>query len=116
MKVTLYGLASCDSCRRARRWLETRGVDFRFHDLRETPPSTGTLDRWARAAGWERLLNRRSTTWRALPPAQREGLDKNRAVTLMAAHPTLVKRPVLEAGEKLSVGIDEVAWQRIIEP
>lgn len=112
--VTVYGLVNCDSSRRARRWLEARGVPFRFADVREQPPSVELLERWSRRAGWPTLLNRRSATWRALPAAQREGLDTDRAVALMAAHPTLVKRPVIEARGEVLVGVDEAAWQHVV--
>lgn len=112
--LTVSGLAGCDSCRRARRWLDARGVAYRFRDLRDTPPDPRELRRWIDAAGWETLLNRRSTTWRGLPPAEREGLDAGRAVILMAGHPALVKRPVVECGGDVVVGVDEAAWARMV--
>jgi Spx/MgsR family transcriptional regulator len=114
MKVS--GLAGCDSCRRARRWLDAHGARYRFRDLRDAPPDPPELRRWADAVGWETLLNRRSTTWRGLPPDEREGLDAGRAVALMAGHPTLVKRPVVEAGADVVVGVDEAAWARMVSP
>lgn len=114
--VTLGGLATCDACRRARRWLADRGVDARFRDFRDNPPSRAEVGRWADRVGWETLLNRRSTTWRSLPPAQREALDRDRAVALMAGHPTLVKRPVLEAPGEVRVGFDPEAWARLVSP
>lgn len=94
--MILHGLKSCERCRRARRHLEGLGVAFTFSDLRENGVDAPALARWTDAVGWERLLNRRSATWRQLPAGDREGLDRGRAIELMAAHPTLIKRPVLE--------------------
>ncbi|MFQ5764980.1 MAG: arsenate reductase [Rhodospirillales bacterium] len=102
--IAVHGLKNCDTCRNALKWLAAQGRDYRFSDLREDGVDKATIRRWAAAVGWERLLNRRSTTWRGLPEDAREGLDEAKALALMAAHPALVKRPVFEAGEKIVVG------------
>ena len=111
--TTIYGLKNCDSCRRARRWLDDNGVNHRFHDLRSDGLDDETLGRWAASIGWETLLNRRSTTWRNLPTAEREGLDEARALALMQAHSTLVKRPVLDNGETVAVGFSAAEYTRL---
>ena len=108
--VRMNGIPNCDSVRRARRWLEAKGIDHGFRDLRKEPPGQGELARWADATGWERLLNKRSTSWRKLDEAERAGLDREAALRLLQAHPTLIKRPVLEAGDTVLVGFDEGGW------
>ena len=107
----MYGLSSCDSCRKARRWLDANGVAYRYHDVRADGLDTVTLARLARLAGWSPLVNRRSTTWRALAADERDDLDQERAISLIAQHPTLMKRPVLVLGKKALVGFDEQAWR-----
>jgi len=103
--IRLYGLASCDSCRKARKTLEASGRDFVFHDLRVDGLERAALESWINALGWEALLNRRSTTWRQLPEADKADVDADRALALMLAHPTLVKRPVVEVAGKVSAGL-----------
>lgn len=114
MAVRLHGLASCERCRRARRWLSERGIEADFVDLAREGLDAGTLDRWLGQVGWERLLNRRSTTWRGLPPERRAGLDRDAARTLLLEAPRLVTRPVLEAGDRVRVGFDAAAWERLL--
>ncbi len=108
--ITLYGIANCDTVRRARRWLEAREVDYRFHDLRADGLDSGLVRKWAGELGWQVLLNRQSSTWRQLPPASRDGLDEDRAVALLATHPLLIKRPVLDRDGRRHVGFSESAY------
>lgn len=115
MTTILYGIAKCDSCRRARQWLEDHGIEHRFHDLRKDGLSPRTLDRWLAEAGWEGLLNRRGTTWRGLPERDKDHLDARTARRLMLAHPTLVKRPVLEVGAALLVGFSSAQYDVAFE-
>lgn len=102
----LYGIPNCDSVRKARRWLDGRGVAYVFHDFRKDGLDAKQLAGWLKQAGWETLLNRKGTTWRQLPAEQREGVDAKRAQALMLEMPTLIKRPVLETGKDLEVGFD----------
>ena len=108
--LRVNGIPNCDSVRRARRWLDTRGTEYAFRDFKKDGPDNAELARWAGAAGWERLLNRRGTTWRKLPAAERDGIDRDAALRLMEAHPTLIKRPVLEVGDTVLIGFDEGEW------
>lgn len=107
--IVIYGLKSCDSCRKALAIVAAGRARHRFHDLRAGGLPAATLARWLDRVGWETLLNRRSTTWRALPAAEKDGLDAAAAARLLARHPTLVKRPVVEleeeAGAPLIVGL-----------
>jgi len=104
--LTLYGIPNCDTCRKARRWLSEHSVEYRFHDLRVDGLERATLERWVDHAGWKKLLNTRSTTWRNIPAAARENLDRAKALTLLLENPTLVKRPVVVFGARTLVGFD----------
>jgi arsenate reductase (glutaredoxin) len=103
--IVIYGLRNCDSCRKARALVAAAGVAHRFHDLRLDGPPPAGLASWIATAGWEALLNRRGTTWRALPEAERADVDAAAAARLMARYPALIKRPVIEAGDILIVGL-----------
>ncbi len=110
MTVTLYGIPNCDTVRKARKWLDAHGIDYRFHDFRRDGLPAERLRAWAQAVGWETLLNRRGATWRQLPAEAREGIDAERALALMAEQPTLIKRPVLEQAGGVTVGFDEARY------
>lgn len=103
--IVIYGLRNCDSCRKALNLMQETGAAHRFHDLRGDGLPPERLARWLEAVGWETLVNRRSTTWRGLPEAEKVGLDAAGAGRLLARHPTLVKRPVIEAGGAVIVGL-----------
>ncbi|MEO1036364.1 MAG: Spx/MgsR family RNA polymerase-binding regulatory protein [Pseudomonadota bacterium] len=108
--TVLFGLATCDSCRKAQRWLKDNQRDFSFHDVRRDGLTIQMLERWADAVGWERLVNRKSLTWRKIPSLDRDNLDRNRALALLLENPTLLKRPVLEIGADVVVGFDAAAY------
>lgn len=94
--TTLYGIKNCDSVKKARKWLESNDIDYRFHDFRTEGLEQSQLQRWNQGAGWEALLNRRGTSWRQLPQQVRDTIDQESALALMLENPTLIKRPVLE--------------------
>jgi Spx/MgsR family transcriptional regulator len=100
----MYGIRNCDTVKKARAWLEQRGVEYRFHDYKVAGIDMAQLDRWCGEVGWEALLNRAGTTFRKLPSSQRESIDKKRALALMLAQPSIIKRPVVELNGKLVVG------------
>jgi len=103
--VTIYGIKNCDTMKKARAWLDDRGVAYGFHDYKSAGVDRGTLDRWARATGWETLLNRAGTTFRKLPEKEKDGLTEKKAIALMLDKPSMIKRPVLDlGGGKLLVG------------
>ncbi|HEX4859629.1 MAG TPA: ArsC family reductase [Rhizomicrobium sp.] len=104
MAVTIYGIKNCDTMKKARAWLDGHGVAYVFHDYKVAGVAKSQLEAWAKQAGWEVLLNRAGTTFRALPDKDKDGLTERKAVALMAAQPSMIKRPVLEAGSKLLVG------------
>lgn len=105
----IYGIKTCDTCRKARKWLEEEGVEHQWHDLRETPLTRGRIETWLKAAGEKTLVNRRSTTWRQLPAESRAALTPASAADLLLANPTLIKRPVFERDGEVRVGFDETA-------
>jgi len=111
--VTLYGIGNCDTCRKARKWLETNGVACRFHDLRADGLAPAQLDHWIAAAGWKPLLNTRSATWRGLPESARAGPDAGAARALMLEYPTLIKRPVAVSGGSVEVGFSASRYREL---
>lgn len=109
----LYGIKNCDTVRTARRWLEARDIDYRFHDFRTDGLSAAQIAQWLDALGTDALINRRSRTWKQLPEAQREGLDHTNAQALLLDKPTLIKRPLLDTGQALHTGFDEDSYRTI---
>lgn len=113
--MNLYGLKTCDTCRRARKELDAAGVEYSFHDVRDDGVTKAEIAGWAKAAGWETMLNKASTTWRALPEDQKTGLTEAKAVALMAAHPTLIKRPLISRGPtEVYVGWTDAVRARVM--
>lgn len=113
MTFRLYGIANCDTVRKARAWLHASGLACVFHDYRAEGLDPDRLARWMREAGWEALLNRRSAAYRALPETERQDLDGEKAKRLMLDDPTIIRRPVLEAGERLLVGFVEKDYRAL---
>ena len=104
MTVTLYGIKACDTMKKARDWLEGRGVRYIFHDYKIQGIEPAVLEAWAGTVGWEALLNRSGATFRKLPDEDKQGLDQAKAIALMAAQPSMIKRPVLDVEGALTVG------------
>ncbi|MEA2906509.1 MAG: hypothetical protein QOI12_3896 [Alphaproteobacteria bacterium] len=104
MPVTIYGIPNCDTMKKARAWLLKHTVEHAFHDYKKDGIDRKRLESWCDTVGWEALLNRAGTTFRRLPDADKQALDRRKAVALMIAQPSLVKRPVLDMGEHLLVG------------
>jgi arsenate reductase len=104
MSLTLYGIKNCDTMKKARAWLDGQGIAYAFHDYKTAGIDRASLERWVKAQGWETVLNRAGTTFRALPEADKTGLDAAKAIALMLANPSMIKRPVLEGGGTLLIG------------
>ena len=111
MTLTIYGIKNCDTMKKARSLLDRNGVTYAFHDYKVAGIDRARLEKWVAKVGWETLLNRAGTTFRKLPEQDREGLDRDKAIALMLANPSMIKRPVVEAGGRLLVGFrpDEYA-------
>ncbi|QEX16241.1 arsenate reductase [Hypericibacter terrae] len=110
--VTIYGIKNCDTMKKARAWLEAHSVAYEFHDYKAAGIDRGRLDGWAREVGWEVLLNRAGTTFRGLPEKDKEGLTEKKAVALMLAQPSMIKRPVLDVGGRLLVGFKPELYEK----
>jgi arsenate reductase len=104
MKTIVHGIRNCDTMKKARAWLDAHAVAYEFHDYKVQGIDRATLERWAKAVGWEALLNRAGTTFRKLPDPDKAGLDAKRAIALMLQQPSMIRRPVLERGRTLLVG------------
>ncbi|WP_232366795.1 arsenate reductase [Alteripontixanthobacter muriae] len=110
-RVSVYGIPNCDTVRKARNWLEAKDVDHSFHDLRSDGVPASDLEEWADTVGWEVLLNRRSTTFRNLDEADKKDMNRAKALQLMQAHPTLIKRPVAVKAQRVLVGFTPSIWE-----
>jgi arsenate reductase len=113
--TVVYGIPNCDTVKKARRWLEKNSIDYSFHDFRKQGLTRSTLDGWCKKINWDVLLNRRGTTWRKIPEQERDGINKTRAIKLMLDNLTLIKRPVIEHGNKIVVGFDEQTYRKIFK-
>jgi arsenate reductase len=111
MTVTIYGIKNCDTMKKARSWLETHGIAHAFHDYKAGGIDRPTLTGWVEEHGWETVLNRAGTTFRALPDADKQNLDAGRAIALMLAQPSMIKRPVLDLGTRRLVGFKPEIYQ-----
>ena len=109
--VTIYGIKNCDTMKKARAWLEQHRVAYDFHDYKSAGIERERLERWSKKAGWETLLNRAGTTFRKLPEKDREGLTEKKAIALMLAQPSMIKRPVLDVGGDLLVGFKPAEYE-----
>ena len=109
--ITLYGITNCGTVKAARRWLINHDLEYYFHDFKSQGIDTESLERWATVLGLKKLLNRQGSTWRRIPDALKASDDQlSAALILMRDNPSLIKRPVLHAGQKISVGFDEAEW------
>lgn len=108
--IDVYGIPNCDTVKKARKWLEAEGRDYTFHDYKKEGVDAGKLVGWTDAVGWEVLLNKRGTTFRKLDDADKEGIDREKAIALMVAHPSMIKRPVVEHAGGVLVGFKPDEW------
>jgi arsenate reductase len=111
MAITIYGIKNCDTMKKARAWLDKQGVEYVFHDYKAAGIEREKLERWAQKVSWETLLNKAGTTFKKLPDKDKDGLTETKAIRLMLAQPSMIKRPVLElGGGKLLVGFKPEAY------
>ena len=115
--ITIYGIKNCDTMKKARAWLDQHGVAYAFHDYKSEGIGRAELARWSGNLGWEALLNRAGTTFRALPEAEKQDLDAEKAIALMLAQPAMIKRPVLDlGGGRLLAGFKPEAYGAALRP
>jgi arsenate reductase len=110
LTITLYGIPNCDTVKKARAWLDEHGLAYAFHDYKKQGADPAKLAHWQQQAGWEKVINRAGTTFRKLPDAAKDGLDAAKAVELMAANPSTIKRPIVEYPGGLLVGFKPDEW------
>ena len=111
--TTIYGIKNCDTIKRARAWLESHKVDYDFHDYKSAGIDRALLEGWVKKAGWEVLLNRAGTTFKKLPDADKDGITEKKAIALMLAQPSMIKRPVLEGKGKLTIGFKPEDYKKL---
>ncbi len=114
--TVLYGIKNCDTVRKTRKWLEAQNIEYTFHDVRSDGLDKKDLSAWVKAVGWEVLLNRRGTTWRQLPDADKENINQTGAVQLMLAQPAMIKRPVLVHKKGIHVGFKPAEYEALLSP
>jgi Spx/MgsR family transcriptional regulator len=112
--IQLYGIPNCDTIKKARAWLEGRGVEYRFHDYKRDGIDESRLRGWVDELGWEALVNRRGTTWRRLPEEVREQMDTEAAIRIMLETPSIIRRPVLDTGQLRHLGFSETDYERLL--
>jgi arsenate reductase (glutaredoxin) len=111
VSITIYGIPNCDTVKKARQWLDSRGIAYVFHDYKKQGADAERIASWVKQAGWEKVLNRAGTTFKKLPDADKQGLDADKAVAVMAANPSCIKRPVVEYPGGLLVGFKPEEWE-----
>lgn len=116
MSVTMFGIANCDTVKRARTWLTQRGIEFSFHDYKKDGLDRALLEGWVAELGWEVILNRAGTTFRKLPDDDKTALDTTKAIELMLAQPSMIKRPILDQGKQRLVGFKPEAYEIALNP
>lgn len=114
-QARLYGIANCDTIKKARRWLESRNIAYDFHDYRKQGLDVELLQSMESELGWERMLNRRGSTWRALPDAIKNSIDLESALQVMLDNPAIIKRPILASNNKLHLGFNDRQYQEIFD-
>lgn len=115
MSITVYGIPNCDTVKKARTWLETKKIDYVFHDYKKAGADGARLSRWCKDAGWETVLNRAGTTFKKLPDAAKAGLDQKKAIALMVQQPSMIKRPIVEHSGGLLVGFKPEDWEAALK-
>jgi len=113
LPVTLYGISSCDTIRKAKAWLKNQQIEFEFHDYRKQGLEQKQLQSMISVLGWEAMLNRRGTTWRALPDKLKQQIDQTSAMRVMLDNPAIIKRPILARGDQLHLGFSDRQYQEI---
>ena len=112
--VIVYGIPNCDTMKKARKWLNDNGIEYRFHDYKKQGLDKTMLRTWVDDIGWETLMNRRGTAWRKLPEAVRDRIDEDTAIRVMLKNPSIIRRPVLESDGHRHIGFSEQAYQELL--
>ncbi|MCG8314262.1 MAG: ArsC family reductase [Pseudomonadales bacterium] len=113
MSTIMYGIKNCDTIKKARKWLDESNIEFHFHDFRKDGISQAKLEGWINAVGWETLLNKRGTTWRQLDDVIKANVDESSAIKIMLENPAIIKRPVLETVDQVTVGFKPQDYEKL---
>ncbi|HXS08325.1 MAG TPA: ArsC family reductase [Rhizomicrobium sp.] len=113
--IAIYGIKNCDTVKKARTWLDAHGVAYAFHDYKSEGVAKPRLEQWVKRLGWETVLNRAGTTFRKLPDADKENLTEKKAMALMLAQPSMIKRPILEAGDEIAAGFRPAEYEKLLK-
>lgn len=111
--MILYGISNCDTVKKAKNWLETHNIDYKFHDFRKQGLDANTINRWLQSVSWDKILNKRSTSWRNLDPSIQQTVNETNIVDLLIENPTLIKRPVMDVNDTITFGFNSDTYQGI---
>jgi arsenate reductase len=112
--ITIYGIPNCDTMKKARKWLEANGVEYEFHDYKKLGVPENKLQNWVKQSGWETVLNQRGSTWRKLDDKTRNSINETSAIEIMLDHPSIIRRPILESGNKVLIGFRADEYQQLL--
>jgi arsenate reductase len=112
--ITIYGIPNCDTMKKARKWLEANGVEYEFHDYKKLGVPENKLQNWVKQSGWETVLNKRGSTWRKLDDKTRNSINETSAIEIMLDHPSIIRRPILESGNKVLIGFRADEYQQLL--
>jgi len=111
--MILYGINNCDTVKKAKNWLETHNINYQFHDFRKQGLDANTINRWLQSVSWDKILNKRSTSWRNLDPSIQQTVNETNIVDLLIENPTLIKRPVMDVNDTITLGFNSDTYQGI---
>ena len=111
--MILYGISNCDTVKKAKNWLETHNIDYQFHDFRKQGLDANTINQWLQSVSWDKILNKRSTSWRNLDPFIQQTVNETNIVDLLIENPTLIKRPVMDVNDTITLGFNSDTYQGI---
>lgn len=112
--INIYGIANCDTMKKARKWLDENSLEYEFHDYKKLGVPEKNLKQWIKKAGWEAILNRRGTTWRKLDDEVKNNIDETSSIKVMLENPSAIKRPVLESGKTILIGFKEDEYRTLL--
>ena len=112
--MILYGISNCDYSKKAKNWLETHNIDYQFHDFRKQGLDANTINQWLQSVSWDKILNKRSTSWRNLGPSIQQTVNETNIVDLLIENPTLIKRPVMDVNDTITLGFNSDTYQRYL--
>ena len=111
--MILYGISNCDTVKKAKNWLDSHNVDYQFHDFRKDGINKDIINGWLKTVGWDKILNKRSTSWRNLDASTQQAINATNVVDLLVENPTLIKRPVMDVNDIITVGFNSDTYQGI---